>query len=190
MPLRQARGEGASVEEVPGAWKHLEDYVLRRTLLVTNRADWSPERIVLAPRQQSDNEKLFRDIKDSSGVSMLPLRHSSDAALRANALCVVLGLTLAKVIQRRLRAAGIRVTGTSSLPRTLKNIGRARLHLPAGAPPALRAFAKSNWVPSQRTEKQSANLAALELDCRHEVGTTLLRQKTKETRASRSKVVR
>lgn len=64
------------------AWDHLQRDVLGRTLLVTNRRDWTPEQIVSASRQQSHNEGLFRDLKDPGGVSMLPLRHRRDDADR------------------------------------------------------------------------------------------------------------
>ena len=63
------------------AWQHLQDYVLGRTLLVTNRGDWPPEQIVAVSRMQSHNERAFRDFKDPGGASMLPLRHRGDQAL-------------------------------------------------------------------------------------------------------------
>lgn len=93
------KGDGAptlTFEEPEEAWRQLDDYVLGRSLLVTNRGDWAPERIVWASRVQSHNEHLFRDLKDPGGVSMLPLRHRRDRALRAHALPVVLGVMLAR----------------------------------------------------------------------------------------------
>ena len=104
------QGELAPVlhfEESEAAWKHLHEYVLGRTHLVTNRTEWPAEQIVHASRVQSHNESFFRDIEDPNGVSMLPLRHRGDAALRSPALVVVLALLLAKVAQRRLKLANV-----------------------------------------------------------------------------------
>lgn len=140
---------------------------------MSDRADWSAERMVEASRQQADNERFSRDAKAPEGTSMLPLRHRRDAALRADALCVVLGLTLTKVLQRRLRITGLKTASASSLLRSLRRVKRARLKLPDGAPPALRTFAKAAWVPSERTARQAAILGALKLDNRPESGAAL-----------------
>jgi hypothetical protein len=160
-------------EEPEEAWRHLDDHVLGRTLLVTNRSDWSSEQIIWASRVQSHNEHLFRDIKDPGGVSMLPLRHRRDRALRTHALIVVLGVILAKVLQRRIKKADLKAPSLASVIDPLKQVLRARLEFPPSAPPALRALAGDAWVPSKRTSRQEELLAALNLTGRHELGTTL-----------------
>lgn len=168
-----------SFQEPTAAWQRLQTHVLGRTLLVTSRADWSTKRIVRASRQQSHNEWFFRDLKSPAGISMLPLRHGRDPALRATALVVVLGLLLAKVILRRLRKARVDVRSVGGMLRHLKKVQRARLHLAADAPPALQALARTAWVPSVRTKRQEAILAALHLARRQELGTTLFSTKTR-----------
>ena len=160
-------------EEPPEAWQHLEDYVLGRSLLVTNRDDWPPEQVVAASRVQSHNEHLFRDLKDPGGVSMLPLRHRRDRALRAHALLVVLGLMLAKVLQRRIKRAGLAAPSLASVLDPLKQVQRAHVDFPPSAPPALRALAADVWIPSKQTPRQQELLAALQLADRPELGTTL-----------------
>ena len=162
-----------TVEESTAAWRHLEEHVLGRTRLVTNRADWSPEQIVHASRVQSHNESLFRELKDPGGVSMLPLRHRRDKALRGIALVVVLGLMLAKVTQRRLRLAKVAAPSLSSLLDDLRAVQRAQVQYGPDAPPALRSLAVGHWIPSQRTERQARMLEALKLAERRELGTTL-----------------
>lgn len=170
-------------EESPTAWQHLQDYVLGRTLLVTNRTDWTPERIVGASRLQSNNESFFKDLKNPCGTSMLPLRHRRDAALRTGALTVVLGLALAKVVHRRVRKAGVKIATTSGLLRILKQVKRARLHLSNTAPPALRAYAKNIWIPSTRAPRQAAVLAALHIEGCRELGTTLFSPRSRSPHA-------
>jgi transposase len=171
-----SKGKGAptlAFEESQEAWRHLDERVLGRTLLVTNRGDWAPEQVVWASRVQSHNEHLFRDVKDPGGVSMLPLRHRGDRALRAHALLVVLGVVLAKVLQRRIKKAGLKAPSLASVLEPLKQVQRARLHFPPSAPPALRALASGTWVPSERTPRQQELLTALNLVSRSELGTTL-----------------
>jgi transposase len=174
--VQVAQGERAptlTFTEPAAARQHLEEYVLGRTLLVTNRGDWSPEQIVHASRMQSHNERAFRDLKDPGGASMLPLRHRRDPALRAHVLLVVLALILAKVLQRRLKQAGTKAPSLASVLRPLQEVQRARIQFADDAPPALRALAVGAWVPSQRTVRQEEILTALRLADRPELGTTL-----------------
>lgn len=171
-----AQADGAprlSFQESEVEWQHLQTHVLGRTLLVTSRADWTAERLVRASRVQGSNERFFRDIKDHTGASMLPLRHRNDPPLRANALVAVLGLLLAKVILRRLKKAGVAVRSVGKMLRTLKAIQRARMKLPAKAPPALRGLAATTWVPSERSELQEKMLCALGLQGALRIGPTL-----------------
>ena len=170
------KGEAAptlTFSEPAEAWQHLQNYVLGRTLLVSNRGDWPPEQIVAASRMQSHNERAFRDLKDPGGASMLPLRHRRDRALRAHALLVVLALILAKTLQRRLKRAGVTAPSLASVLRPLDHVQRARVQFPDDAPAALRALAAGVWVPSQRTARQEELLQALHLAERKELGTTL-----------------
>lgn len=171
-----AKGAGAptlTFTESDEAWQQLQDSVLGRTLLVTNRSDWSPEQIVHASRMQSHNERAFRDLKDPGGASMLPLRHRKDRVLRAHVLLVVLALILAKVLQRRLKQAGTKAPSLASVLGPLQQVQRARVQFAENAPPALRALAADTWVPSQRTARQQELLQALGLAERAELGTTI-----------------
>jgi transposase len=173
--------------EPPEPWQHLQDFVLGRTLLVTNRADWSTEQIVSASRMQSHNEHAFRDLKDPGGASMLPLRHRTDRALRAHALLVVLALILAKVLQRRVKKAGVKAPSLASVLQPLHQVQRARVHFAADAPPALRALAEGTWVPAQRTVRQEELLQALHLAGREELGTTITDQLAGQKQGRRRK---
>lgn len=183
------KGERAPVlrfQESEAALQHLHDHVLGRTLLVTDRADWPAEQIVHASRVQSCNESFFRDIKDPNGVSMLPLRHRRDSALRAHALVVVLGLLLAKVLQRRLKRAQVSAPTVAGTLEQLQGIRRVKLHYGPAAPPALRALAEDRWIPSLRTDHQRAMLDALGLAGRPELGATLPKALTRSSTRKRS----
>lgn len=173
--VRVARGEKAptvTVVEKDEGWKHLEDFVLGRTLLVTSRADWSTEQIILASRRQSHNESAFRDLKDPQYLSMQPLRHRRDAALRVHALVVVLALLLARLTLRRARKAGAEVRSVGALVSTLAGVTRARLAPKPDAAPAFRAATKTAWIPGKRDPAQDGLLAALGLTDSKWLGTS------------------
>lgn len=190
--VRVTKGVGSpslDFTESSAAWQDLQDHVLGRTLLVTNRRDWTPEQAVHASRLQSHNERFFRDMKDPTGVSILPLRHRRDAALRAHALIAVIALLLSKVVQRRLKRAGVKAPSLASVFGPMKGIRRARLRYGEDAPPALRALAKDTWVPSERTPRQQEILEALGLIKNPALGTTVIDTITGSGRGKRRKVV-
>ena len=118
-------------------------------------------------------------------VKMVPLRHRRDKTLRAHALVVVMGLVLAKVVQRRVKRAGAEAKSLGSVLRPLKDVQRARLQYGKDAPAALRALAADAWVPSTRTPRQTELLEALNLLTREELGITLQDRLTHKRRASR-----
>ena len=167
--------------------QRLDEFVLGRSLLVTNRADWTAQQAVLASRVQSSNENIFRDLKDPGGASMLPLRHRNDATLRAHALVVVLALMLARVLQRRVQKAGVKAPSLKSVIDPLKGVARARMHLADDAPATLRALSESTWVPSARDARQAELLGALNLADRPELGTTLANRLSAENTRVRGK---
>ena len=93
----------------------------------------------------------------------------------------MLGVMLAKVLQRRIRKAGVAAPSLASVLEPLQQVQRARLHFPPSAPPALRALAAGTWVPSERTPRQQQVLAARNLAGRPELGTTLAEQLARKT---------
>lgn len=183
-------GEGApklTFTEDEDAWRRLETHVLGRTLLVTNRREWTAGKVVRASRQQSHNEWFFREIKDPAGGSMLPLRHRRDHSLRANALVVTIGAMLLKVLVRRAKKAEVPVRSVNRLLRQLKAVQRGRMHFSSEAPPAIRAVADKLWVPSERIQRQSDLLRALGLETRPELGSTPFSGKTGSGSARKAK---
>jgi hypothetical protein len=168
---RAANAPAVEVVENQEAWKHLDEHVLGRTLLVTNRDDWSTEQIILASRRQSHDESAFRDLKDPAYLSMAPLRHRRDAALRAHALVVVLALLLTRLTLRRARRAGADVRSVSALLSALAGVTRAHLIPRDDAAPAFKATLRSAWIPGRTDAAQDALLAALGLADAAELGT-------------------
>ena len=84
------------------ALQELIDYHFGRTLLFTNRHDWSNAEIILGYHGQSEVERYFQDSKDSEHLSFQPPYHWTDQKLHVHAFYCNLGLLLTGVLRRRL----------------------------------------------------------------------------------------
>jgi len=89
------------------AWKHLQDTLLGKTILFTDRDDWTDEQIVAAYRSQSHVEAAFRRMKDPFFLTFRPTFHWTDQKLRVHAFCCVLALLIASLLRRRLAQNGL-----------------------------------------------------------------------------------
>jgi transposase len=92
-----------------------------KTLLFTDRTDWTDEQIVAAYRSQAKIEDAFRQMKDAHFVSWRPLLHWTDQKVRVHAAYCVLALLLSSLLLREVRRAGID-TGMDRLLETLSGI--------------------------------------------------------------------
>ncbi len=88
------------------ALQELIDYHFGRTLLFTNRHDWSDAEIILGYHGQSEVERYFQDSKDSEHLSFQPPYHWTDQKLHVHAFYCNLGLLLTGVLRRRLASKG------------------------------------------------------------------------------------
>src|SRR5437016_14110340 len=84
------------------AYQHLRATLLGKTLLFTDRTDWSDEQIVLAYRAQHHIEADFRRLKDPHYLTFLPTFHWTDQKLRLDAFYYVLSLSLLNLLRRKL----------------------------------------------------------------------------------------
>jgi len=116
------------------AYDALRATLLGKTLLFTDRDDWSDEKIVLAYRGQHHVEDAFRQMKDVAHVSFRPVHHWTDQKVRVHALCCVIALLLASLLNKRLADRGLRMSidrmfetlGTIREIHTLTSSGRGR----------------------------------------------------------------
>ncbi|MEK6564841.1 MAG: hypothetical protein AABZ65_07435, partial [Candidatus Omnitrophota bacterium] len=88
------------------ALQELVDYHFGRTLLFTNRHDWSNAEIILGYHGQSEVERYFQDSKDTDHLSFQPPYHWTDQKLHVHAFYCNLGLLLTGVLRRRLALKG------------------------------------------------------------------------------------
>ena len=81
----------------------LQERVLGKTVLFTDRKEWSNEQIVSAYRSQYHVEEAFKQMKDTAHLSFRPLRHFTDANIRVHAFYCVLAYLLATLLNKELK---------------------------------------------------------------------------------------
>ena len=66
------------------AWLALMAHRLGRTVLVTNRLDWTAEQVIDAYTGQQRIEQVFRGLKDGNWLNWGPMHHWTDKIGRAS----------------------------------------------------------------------------------------------------------
>ena len=81
-----------------------------RTLIYTDRHEWSDEEIVRAYRSKAAIEEEFRRLKDTSYLSDTPQYHWTDSKIKGHQLICFLALQMMTLLQRQLHRTGRAVT--------------------------------------------------------------------------------
>ena len=89
----------------PAAWQRLLDHRLGRTVLLTNRMDWTAEQVALGYSAQQDVERVFRGLKDRDWLGWGPMHHWTDRKIRIHAFYCMLGISLLQYIHKQAQAA-------------------------------------------------------------------------------------
>jgi transposase len=89
----------------PAAWQRLLDHRLGRTVLLTNRMDWTAEQVALGYSAQQDVERVFRGLKDGDWLGWGPMHHWTDRKIRMHAFYCMLGISLLQYIHKQAQAA-------------------------------------------------------------------------------------
>jgi len=89
----------------PAAWQRLLDHRLGRTVLFTNRRDWTAEQVALGYSAQQDVERVFRGLKDGDWLGWGPMHHWTDRKIRMHAFYCMLGISLLQYIHKQAQAA-------------------------------------------------------------------------------------
>ncbi len=113
------------------ALRGLTEGRLGRTLIATNRLDWSPEEVVGAYRSLTRIEDTFRKMKDTRFLSWQPAYHWTDQKLRVHGFYCVLALTLATLAHQVVRQAGLDLS-LSALLKDLTAIREVAVIYPSG----------------------------------------------------------
>ena len=78
---------------------------LGRTVLLTNRMDWTAEQVALGYSAQQDLERVFRGLKDGDWLHWGPMYHWTDRKIRIHAFYCMLGISLLQYLHRQAQSA-------------------------------------------------------------------------------------
>jgi len=85
------------------AFNELQQEILGRQIVVTNRHDWSNEEILLAYRGQSKVEYAFRNLKNPYHMAIRPQYHWTDQKIEAHFLMCILGYLLTVYVYNKVK---------------------------------------------------------------------------------------
>ena len=78
---------------------------LGRTVLLTNRFDWTAEQVITAYSGQQHIEQVFRGLKDGDWLGWGPMYHWTDQKIRIHAFYCMLGISLLQYVRRQAEPA-------------------------------------------------------------------------------------
>ena len=87
------------------AFQKLLTHRLGRTVLLTNRMDWTAEQVVNGYSGQQQVEQVFRGLKDGDWLGWGPMYHWTDSKIRIHAFYCMLGISLLKYIHKQSQSA-------------------------------------------------------------------------------------
>jgi transposase len=127
-------------------YNDLIDNYLGKSILYTNRHDWTTEKIVATYRSQYHVEDTFKQIKDIKHLSFMPVRHFTDRMILVHAFYCVLGYTLTSLLQYEMGKLGYKM----SINTVLEELSEAKqcLNVYAGndkeKPRVVQAFSENS----------------------------------------------
>jgi transposase len=95
---------------------------LGKTILISNREEWTDDRIIAAYRSQFIIEGVFKGMKDRRTGTWWPLHHWTDAQIKVHGLYCAVAVLLRGLMWRRARQAGLKL----SMNRLLSELGAIR----------------------------------------------------------------
>lgn len=145
------------------AWERLVSRRLGRTVLLTNRRDWTAEQVAAAYSGQQQIERVFRGLKDGDWLGWGPMYHWTDRKIRIHAFYCMLGISLLQNLHKQAQVAwpGLSV---EQLLEELRQIQQFVLLYPPQGQKGPRRVAT---VLSKQTLPQQALAATLALDQLH-----------------------
>jgi transposase len=92
------------------AFNRLMTRRLGRTVLMTNRMDWTEEQVIEGYGGQQQVEKVFRGLKDGDWLGWGPMYHWTDSKIRVHAFYCMLGISLLNYLHSLARRVCPRIT--------------------------------------------------------------------------------
>jgi transposase len=88
----------------------LSDTYLGKNVIITDRAQWNDDQIILAYRSQFHIENVFKDMKDRDIGSWWPLYHWTDQKINVHSFYCTIAILLRALAHRRVKEAGIDIS--------------------------------------------------------------------------------
>jgi transposase len=142
------------------AYQHLLAHRLGRTLLLTNRVDWTAEQVAAGYSGQQHVEQVFRGLKDGDWLHWGPMFHWTDSKIRVHAFYCMLGISLLRFVQKQAEAVWPGLS-TEQLIEELQQIQQFLLLYP---PQGVKGPNRVATVLSKQSLTQQALAEALGLD--------------------------
>jgi transposase len=145
------------------AWQRLVDHRLGRTVLLTNRMDWSAEQVAIGYSGQQEIERVFRGLKDGDWLGWGPMHHWTDRKIRIHAFYCMLGISLLQHLHKQAQSAWNGIS-TEQLLEELRQIQQFILLYP---PQGEKGPNRVATVLSKQTLTQQALAKTMGLDQLH-----------------------
>src|SRR5580693_7828869 len=132
---------------------------LGRTVLLTNRMDWSAEQVVAGYGGQQSIERVFRGLKDGRWLGWDPMYHWTDRKIRIHAFYCMLGISLLQYVHQQAKAAWADL----SVEQLLDELEQIKQFVLLYPPQGEKGPPRTAYVLSQQTLAQQALVKTLEL---------------------------
>jgi transposase len=109
-------------------YEYIQNHVLGKSILFTNRHAWSNEQIVGSYRAQYHVEECFKQMKNTEFLTFVPIRHFKDEHITVHAFYCVLALVLASVLNLEFKQMGYDISINTML-RELSDIKQVSMVL-------------------------------------------------------------
>jgi transposase len=132
---------------------------LGRTVLLTNRMDWSAEQVVAGYGGQQSIERVFRGLKDGQWLGWDPMYHWTDRKIRIHAFYCMLGISLLQYVHQQAKAAWADL----SVEQLLEELEQIKQFVLLYPPQGEKGPPRTAYVLSQQTLAQQALVKTLGL---------------------------
>jgi transposase len=159
----QADGWHLQFDFDTAAFSQLLEQRLGRTVLLTNRMDWSAEQVAAGYGGQQAIERVFRGLKDGDWLGWDPMHHWTDRKIRIHAFYCMLGISLLHYLLKKAQAAWADL----SLEQLLEELADIKQFVLLYPPQGEKGPARAAYVLSQQTLPQQALIKTLGLQQLH-----------------------
>lgn len=142
------------------AWLRLLSHRLGRTVLLSNRMDWTAEQIVAGYCGQQQVEQVFRGLKDGEWLGWGPMHHWTDSKICVHAFYCMLGISLLQYIHKQADT----VWPGLSTEQLLEELGQIQQFVLLYPPQGQKGPQRTATVLSKQTLPQQALADVLGLD--------------------------